>query len=205
MIRFRGGAQNLAKTERGGPVRTSVPLDLNKRVVYIVKLNRLDAGDVVVATVDARAHVGHLPFAALVGSQLVLAEGPQEEHGRQFAKRMASLGGRVHREQWHQWHAGKDSRPVHRTGVLTIRKDVRRQAASLARCGSTWSFAAPRSGPRAGPEMRFRSRTGPGCESDGTPPTDERAAYRSSPLRSSEGETAPLRSAFSASFRRFWF
>ena len=128
VIRFRGGAQNLAKTERGGPVRTSVPLDLNKRVVYSVKLNRLDAGDVVEATVDARAHVGHLPFAALVGSQLVLAEGPQEEHGRQFAKRMASLKGEFTENSGTNCTQAKTPCPVHRTGVLTIRKDVRRQS-----------------------------------------------------------------------------
>jgi len=130
VIRFRGGAQNTAKTVRGGPVRTTVPLDLNKRVVYSVKLKRLDAGDVLEATVDARAHVSHLPFPALVGSQLVLAEGPQEEHGRQFAKRVASLNGEFTENSGTNCTQAKTPCPVHRTGVLKIRKDVRRQSGS---------------------------------------------------------------------------
>jgi len=128
VIRFRGGAENLAKTEKGGPVRTSVPLDLNKRVVYSVRLDRLNAGDVVEATVDARGHVGHLPFPALIGSQLVLAEGPREEHGRLFAKRVANLNGEFTENSGTNCTQAKTPCPVHRTGVLTIRRDVRRQS-----------------------------------------------------------------------------
>jgi len=127
VIRFRNDAEKLAKTVRGGLVRTTVPLDLNKRVIYSVKLDRLDAGDVLDVTVDARAHVGHLPFPALVGSQLVLAEGPREEHGRRFVKRVASLNGEITENSGTNCTQAKTPCPVHRTGVLTLRKDVRRR------------------------------------------------------------------------------
>ena len=109
-------------------MRTAVPLDLNKRVIYSVRLDRLNDGDVVEATVDARGHVGHLPFPALIGSQLVLAEGPREEHGRQFAKRAANLDGEFTEISGTNCTQAKTPCPVHRTGVLTIRKDVRRQS-----------------------------------------------------------------------------
>ncbi|MEJ7876198.1 MAG: hypothetical protein WKF62_06025 [Solirubrobacterales bacterium] len=128
VIRFRNGAERLAETVRGGPIRTRVPLDLNKRVIYSVRLDRLDAGDVLDVTVDARADVGHLPFPALVGSQLVLAEGPHEEHGRRFVKRVASLNGEITENNGTNCTQAKTPCPVHRTGVLRIRKDVRRQS-----------------------------------------------------------------------------
>lgn len=127
VIRFRGGAQELGKTSRGGLVRDEVPLDLKKRVVMSVRLDRLDEGDVLEVVADARAHVGHLPFPALVGSQLVLAEGPGEAHGHRFVRRIANLKGEITENSGTNCTQAKTPCALHRAGVLVIREDVRRR------------------------------------------------------------------------------
>ena len=138
-IRLRGRPQT--KVISGRLSKTEVPPDLEHRVVLSQRVDGLQKGDVIEASVDLRASVAHLPYPALVASQIVLAESPNATHGKRFVSRVANLHGGAHRRRWHELHPGADTlpRPSHRhpEGEGELGEPKGEQSAS----SSTWSYA----------------------------------------------------------------
>jgi hypothetical protein len=121
-IRLRGSPDvEVGKTHLE---RDEVPPDLRKRVVLSQRLSRLRRGDVVEASLDLRASVDHLPYPALVGSQIVLAETPGAIHGKRFVSRVANLRGELTEGAGTNCTQAQTPCPVFRTGMLNIRESA---------------------------------------------------------------------------------
>jgi hypothetical protein len=119
-IRLRGLPRT--RVVAGGLSRTEVPPDLEKRVVLSERIDGLRRGDVIEASVDLRASVAHLPYPALVGSQIVLAESPGATHGKRFVSRVANLRGELTEGGGSNCTQSQTPCPVFRTGMLKIRE-----------------------------------------------------------------------------------
>ncbi len=120
-IRLRGSPQR--RDVREGLERREIPPDLKKRVVISAKLDHLKRGDVIEGWVDIRASVSHLPYPALVASEIVLAEEPTSTNGKRFVSRVASLDGDLTEGAGTNCTQAQTPCPVFRTGVLEMRED----------------------------------------------------------------------------------
>ncbi len=120
-IRLRGEPE--AKSRHAKLQDKSVPPDLKRRVIISLRLNRLEEGDVIEGWADIHAEVSHLSYAALVGSEIVLAEKPNKIHGGKFVKRITNLGGELTETAGTNCTQSQTPCPVFRTGVLTMHGD----------------------------------------------------------------------------------
>ena len=66
-----------------------------KRVVYSVRMPRLDKGDILTIKARQRTAIGQLRYSAYVGSEVILAARPGATHPSRLAKRAAALRGRI--------------------------------------------------------------------------------------------------------------
>ena len=119
-IRLRGRPQT--KVISGRQTKTEVPPDLEHRVVLSQRVDGLQKGDVIEASVDLRATVAHLPYPALVASQIVLAESPNATHGKRFVSRVANLHGELTEDGGTNCTQAQTPCPVLRTGILKVRE-----------------------------------------------------------------------------------
>lgn len=120
-IRLRGRPETrLAETALE---RDEVPPDLKKRVVLSQRLDPLKRGDVIEASVDLRASVGHLPYPALVSSQIALTESPRSIRGQRFVAKVSNLRGELTEGGGTNCTQAQTPCPVFRTGTLHIRED----------------------------------------------------------------------------------
>lgn len=120
-IRLRGRPDR--ESIQAGLRDSEVPPDLKRRVIVSARLGSLEKGDVVEAWVDLRASVSHLPYPALVGSEIVLAEKPGAIHGGRFVGRVANLHGELTENAGTNCTQAQTPCPVFRTGLLKIRED----------------------------------------------------------------------------------
>jgi hypothetical protein len=66
-----------------------------RRAVYSVKLPRLRAGDVVVASARQSSGIGHLPYNVFISSRLMLSTAPGARRADRIARRIGAPGGQV--------------------------------------------------------------------------------------------------------------
>lgn len=161
-IRIRHGGAQVGEELRTGLTRDGVPPDLKNRVIYSQRLNGLRAGESLEAWVDARGHVEHLPYPALIGGHIVLAESPDQARGKQLVKRVASLDGEITETAGSNCTQAQTPCPVFRTGVVKMREDAAKT--SGARVPLFVNFVvrttAKRAEARPGDEVRFTDHGG---------------------------------------------
>jgi hypothetical protein len=66
-----------------------------KRVIYSLKMPRLNKGDILTVSAQQTTAIGHLPYSAYVNSEVILAGSPRATHPSRLAKRSAALRGRI--------------------------------------------------------------------------------------------------------------
>ena len=127
VVRLRGGAGPLAaRASSARLVNRAVRPDLRKRVVLSVRLDGLERGESLEVSAHARGHVAHLPYPALIGSQLILAESPRDRAPGPFVRRVASLGGELNEIAGSNCTQAQTPCPIRRVGVLRMRRAARR-------------------------------------------------------------------------------
>ena len=81
------------------PRHRSIPVSpkgpRGKRVVYSVRMPRLDKGDVLVIEARQRTAIARLQYNTYLGSEVILAGSPRATHASRLAKRAAALRGRI--------------------------------------------------------------------------------------------------------------
>jgi hypothetical protein len=125
-IRLRRGWQSVrstVKTRRR--LRDSLRLDLRKRVVFSKRLEGLEAGEQLAVEGTMKSDVSHLPFNALVGSQLILASGRRETRIDQFVRGIASLKGEIDEMNGFNCTQAKTPCRTTKVGVVRVREDAR--------------------------------------------------------------------------------
>lgn len=118
-------AGRLPQPLRSGPVRNDFAPVLKKVVLYSQRLDGLKAGEVLEASVDARATVEHLGYPALLGTQIVLTEGRAERNPGDVVRRVASLGGEITEISGTNCTPKQSPCPIVRTGIVRMREDAR--------------------------------------------------------------------------------
>lgn len=80
-------------------VHRSIPMGSEgsggKRVIYSVRMPRLDKRDILTIKARQRTAIGQLRYSAYVNSEVILAGRPGATHPGGIAKRVAALGGRI--------------------------------------------------------------------------------------------------------------
>lgn len=127
-IRIRPGGGRLPKPTTAGPAERSIPQTLKRTVIYSQRLEVLTKGEVIEASLDARASVEGLGYSSLVGSQIVLSESADGTHGGALVKRVASLGGEITEISGTNCTQSQSPCPIVRTGILKLREDARKRS-----------------------------------------------------------------------------
>ncbi len=123
VIRVRPAGQ-LPEPLESKPVKRGFPPALRKVVLYSQKVNALKQGEVLEASVDARASTAHLDYPALVGTQIVLTEGRKKTKGRDLVDRIASLDGEITEISGTNCTPSQSPCPIVRTGIVEMREDA---------------------------------------------------------------------------------
>ena len=80
-------------------VHRSIPMGSEgvggKRVIYSVRMPRLDKRDILTIKARQSTAIGRLRYSAYVNSEVILAGRPGATHPERIAKRVAALGGRI--------------------------------------------------------------------------------------------------------------
>jgi hypothetical protein len=139
-----------------------------KRVIYSVRMPRLDRGDILVARARETTAIGHLPYSAYVSSEVILAGAPNATHPSRLAKRATLLRGRITEANGFNCTQGPSafSTPcvTKKTGLIVIRRNV---VSHRGRPKPLYVNLVSRSFPklaRAGPGDRARIRRAGGLE-----------------------------------------
>jgi len=118
-------AGRLPEALRSRPVRDDFAPVLKKVVLYSQRVDALKAGEVLEASVDARATTEHLGYPALLGTQIVLTEGRAQRHPGDAVRRVASLDGEITEISGTNCTPKQSPCPIVRTGIVRMREDAR--------------------------------------------------------------------------------
>lgn len=121
-IRLRPETAQLAVNTAERVGNFGVKPDLHKRVAASIRLNRLQAGEQLNVRLLARGSVGHLPYPALIGSQLVLAETPKRANPGHIVRRAVALDGEITELSGSNCTQKQTPCPIARTGVITVKR-----------------------------------------------------------------------------------
>jgi hypothetical protein len=104
--------------------------DMGERVLYSVRLSRLQAGEQLVVVARAHVGIGSLPYNALLRSQLVLSERPRSTDHRGLPGLVEGANGEADESNGFNCTRGaSDFRTpclIHKVGVLRMVQDARR-------------------------------------------------------------------------------
>jgi hypothetical protein len=85
----------LTRKRRSRSVPMGAERSGGKRVIYSVKVPRLNKGDILTVSARQTTAIGHLPYSAYVNSEVILAGTPGATHPSLLAKRSGRLRGRI--------------------------------------------------------------------------------------------------------------
>jgi hypothetical protein len=113
-------------------LRTSMRVEKGRKAtVYSLRLGRLREGEQLTFEALATAGIGHLPYAAFVGSQLILAQGRRDVRTTALTRSVASLDGEV--SEGNGFNCTQRASPCafRRVGTLVMRKTPRRHGEAI--------------------------------------------------------------------------
>jgi hypothetical protein len=158
VIRLRGNVPSELREQK--LQQNSVPPDLKRRVIISLRLNNLEKGDVIEGWADIKADVGHLPYHALVGSEITLTDGPKKTQAGQFVKQVSSMAGELTETGGENCTQAQTPCPVFRTGVLTMREDAVRNGNPVPLYLNLVVRTNNKEGSGAGDQIKFKDQNG---------------------------------------------
>lgn len=126
-VLFRPGAARYPRPRTlNDRLRSAIPLDLKRHVVYSQRLSKLEAGDQLAVEATAFTQVEGLPYSVRTSAQLILAESRTAVRPGPLARRVGGMG-EISEANGFNCTRDRDVCETRKVGVLEARRDSRKK------------------------------------------------------------------------------